>query len=149
MSIKEELYNLCQAFIDERLQTIQKTINEIQESLRSETKSSAGDKHETGRAMLQLEREKAGQQLAEIQKINQLLLKIDPLKCSEIIGLGSLVMTTQANYFISVSAGELKAQQQSFYAISAHTPIAQLLLGKTTGSDIQFRNQEFKIIEVL
>ena len=70
--LKQDLCHQCQAFIDNRLRTIQKTINEIQESLTSETKSSAGDKHETGRAMLQLEREKAGNQLAEIQKINQL-----------------------------------------------------------------------------
>ena len=62
MNIKQQLYNLCLEFVDSRYQTIQNTINEIQVSLTSETKSSAGDKHETGRAMLQLEMEKAGQQ---------------------------------------------------------------------------------------
>ena len=149
MQLKEELYSHCKIFINKRLEAIQKTINEIQGSLHSETKSSAGDKHETGRAMLQLEREKAGHQLAEIQKLNQLLLKIDSLKSSKIIGLGSLVKTTQANYFISISAGELQVKQEAFFAISVHTPIGQLLLGKTVGDDIKFRNQSFKIIEVL
>ena len=70
---KEQLYNLCVTFINNRLLAVKTTLEEIQESLLSETKSSAGDKHETGRAMLQLEREKTGQQLSEIQKINQLL----------------------------------------------------------------------------
>ncbi|WP_298893749.1 3-oxoacyl-ACP synthase [uncultured Psychroserpens sp.] len=148
MDTKEKLYYQCQEFIDDRLQAVQKTIHEIQESLTSETKSSAGDKHETGRAMLQLEREKTGQQLAEIQRINQLLSKIDVSNTSKAIGLGSVVMTTNANYFIAISAGELKVSNQVFYAISAHTPIAQLLLGKSIGDDIQFRNQDFKIIEV-
>ena len=72
-NLKQDLYMQCQVFVGTRLRAIQKTIAEIQESLTSETKSSAGDKHETGRAMLQLEREKAGHQLAEIQKLNQLL----------------------------------------------------------------------------
>ncbi|MBV1924868.1 MAG: 3-oxoacyl-ACP synthase [Flavobacteriaceae bacterium] len=126
-----------------------KTIDEIQESLTSETKSSAGDKHETGRAMLQLEREKAGHQLSEIQKINQLLSKIDVSKTSQTIGLGSVIFTTQANYFITVSAGELKFDNQSFYAISANTPIAKLLLGKGGDEQIKFRAQEFKIIKVI
>jgi hypothetical protein len=69
MNIKKELYNQCFSFIENRLLTVKKTMAEIQESLLSETKSSAGDKHETGRAMLQLEREKAGNQLVEIIKI--------------------------------------------------------------------------------
>ena len=39
---------------------MKKSILELQQSLDSETKSSAGDKHETGRAMLQIDLEKAG-----------------------------------------------------------------------------------------
>ena len=60
LKIKEALHASCVGFVEDRLETIQKTIQDIQMSLTSETKSSAGDKHETGRAMLQLEREKAG-----------------------------------------------------------------------------------------
>jgi len=148
-NLKQELYTQCQVFVENRLKVIQKTINEIQESLTSETKSSAGDKHETGRAMLQLEREKAGFQLSEIQKLNQLLSKIDVSKKSDIIGLGSVIFTTQANYFITVSAGELKGDNQSFYAISANTPIAKLLLGKQKGNQIRFKDQEFEIIKAI
>jgi transcription elongation GreA/GreB family factor len=148
-NIKQELYGLCQDFVDKRLKTIKKTIHEIQESLTSETKSSAGDKHEVGRAMLQLEREKAGNQLSEIQKLNQLLSKIDVTKTSAIIRFGSLIYTTQVNYFITISAGELKVDNQSFYAISANTPISQLLLGKQKGDKIVFRDQTFEIIKVI
>ena len=75
-NVKENLHLQCVNFVENRFQTIQKTIKEIQESLATETKSSAGDKHETGRAMLQLEREKSGNQLAEIQKIKEALLKL-------------------------------------------------------------------------
>ena len=148
MNIKEDLYNTCELFIDNRLKTVQHTIDDIQKSLTSETKSSAGDKHETGRAMLQLEREKAGNQLAEIQKIKETLAKIGTTKTSDIVNLGSVVYTSNLNYFISISAGELKAGNETFYAISPSTPIGQLLLGKTVGDSIIFRNQEFIINEV-
>lgn len=148
MNIKEDLYNTCEVFIDNRLKTVQHTIDDIQKSLTSETKSSAGDKHETGRAMLQLEREKAGNQLAEIQKIKETLAKIGTTKTSDIVNLGSVVYTSNLNYFISISAGELKAGNETFYAISPSTPIGQLLLGKTVGDSISFRNQEFIINEV-
>jgi len=149
MTIKENLYNLCVVFIDNRLLTVKTTMDEIQDSLLSETKSSAGDKHETGRAMLQLEREKVGQQLAEIQKVNQLLSKINRSKTSKIINLGSVVFTSNINYYIAISAGELIIDEGKFYAISVSTPIARLLLGKTINNEIQFRDQHFKIIKVI
>lgn len=149
LNLKQQLYFQCVAFCNKRLQNIQKTIEEIQESLTTETKSSAGDKHETGRAMLQLEREKAGNQLAEIQKLQVLLSKIDILKISKTISLGSLVFTSQVNYYIAISAGELKVDDQVFYAISPKTPIGQLLIGKQVGDKFSFREQEFKVFDAL
>ena len=140
MTIKEKLYSLCLEFVDKRLATVKATMDEIQESLSSETKSSAGDKHETGRAMLQLEREKAGNQLAEIEIIGQILSKVNLEKLTKTISLGSVVYTTQANYFITISAGELIIDNEKFYAISVNTPIAKLILGKTIGDQIQFRD---------
>ncbi|WP_067145417.1 3-oxoacyl-ACP synthase [Pseudotamlana agarivorans] len=146
--IKEALYRLCCDFIDDRFKTIQKTISEIQDSLTSETKSSAGDKHETGRAMLQLEREKAGNQWSEIQKTKEILDKVNVGKVSKQIGLGSVVYTSQANYFIAISAGVLKVEQEHFYAISSNTPIGQLLMGHSVNDVITFRDQNFTITGV-
>ncbi|TGV02213.1 3-oxoacyl-ACP synthase [Flavivirga rizhaonensis] len=149
LKIKEDLYLQCLDVINRRFQTVQNTINEIQVSLTSETKSSAGDKHETGRAMLQLEREKAGNQLAEIQKIKEILFKIDVSKTLKIVALGSIVYTSQANYFIAISAGELTIDGVQFYAISPSTPIGQLLKGKTVGEKIVFKGQKFTINQVV
>lgn len=67
-NLKKDAYNFCVLFVNERLARIQGQIKELETALTSETKSSAGDKHETGRAMIQLEREKLGQQLAELEK---------------------------------------------------------------------------------
>ncbi|WP_170233950.1 3-oxoacyl-ACP synthase [Bizionia myxarmorum] len=147
--IKRQLHELCATSLNVRLEAIQKQISEIQESLTSETKSSAGDKHETGRAMLQLEREKAGAQLAEIQKQLKIINKVNVLKTSETICLGSVVYTTKANYFIAVSAGEFTVNKQSFYAISPKTPIGILLLGKTVNDTINFNQQCFEILTII
>lgn len=149
LELKQLLYKKCADFVEERLSKIQKQIKEIQESLTSETKSSAGDKHETGRAMLQLEREKAGQQLAEVEKLKEALSKIDVTKSSQIIGLGSIVFTSQANYFIGISAGQLEVETDKFFAISSNTPIGLLLMGKIIGDEIVFREQRFVVEELL
>lgn len=149
MSIKLELYDFCLEFVDNRFQIIQNTIKEIQESLLSETKSSAGDKHETGRAMLQLEREKSGNQLAEIQKLKTILNKVNSEAKHQKIALGSVVYTTQSNYFIAISAGEIVSDSKRFYAISQATPIAKLLISKTVGDEVLFRNTTIRITQIL
>lgn len=148
LQLKSVLQKHCSKFIENKLKTIQNTINEIQESLTSETKSSAGDKHETSRAMLQLEREKAGNQLAEILKTKAIFDKINFEKTSQIIGLGSMVFTSKANYLLAISAGEINLEGTLFYAISPNTPIGQLLIGKTVGDGVSFRDNTFKILSV-
>lgn len=149
MTLKEKLLKQCEVFLNERLETIEHIIRDIQNSLQSETKSSAGDKHETGRAMLQLEREKAGQQLAEVQKQKEILKRINPASKSQNIALGSIVYTTNANYFIGISAGEIVIDDDKFYAISPATPIAQLLLSKSKGDQVNFRDSNFSISNIL
>lgn len=149
MNIKESLYNCCLEFVENRLKVVQNKIKEIQESLTSETKSSAGDKHETGRAMLQLEREKAGFQLAEILKTKEQLSKILINKTQTKISLGSVVYTSKNNYFIAVSAGALHVGEDLFYAISPNTPIGKLLMGKAVGESIAFKDAFFKITKIV
>lgn len=149
LDIKKQLYKKCICFVEERLKIIKKAIDEVQESLTTETKSSAGDKHETGRAMLQLEREKLGQQLASIQTLEQTLKNIRLEIVSKKVNLGSIVYTSKHNYFISISAGELSFNNQIFYAISFSTPIAKVLLSKETGDKIQFGNSTFTITKIV
>ncbi|NQX85909.1 MAG: 3-oxoacyl-ACP synthase [Flavobacteriaceae bacterium] len=148
METKQLLYQQCEAFLKQRLQSIQQKIKEIEKSLLSETKSSAGDKHETGRAMLQLEREKAGMQLAEVQKESALLSRVNLEQSSKIVHLGSVVRTTQANYFLAISCGLHEINDICFYAISPSTPIGKLLLGKKKGALITFRAQSFTITAI-
>lgn len=145
MTIKEQLYQQCLDHVNDRLQTIEQTIQSNQKALTSETKSSAGDKHETGRAMLQLEMEKAGQQLQSIRQMKQTLSRIDPVKTSEVISLGSLVQTNLANYFLSVSAGQLQVENKTYFAISTSSPIGKLLLGKTAGEEILWNGRKIQI----
>lgn len=138
MNIKEELLNECKKYVNQRLQTIQETISSNQKALLSETKSSAGDKHETGRAMLQLEMEKAGQQLQNIEKMQTVLEKIDPLKESSIVRLGSIIETEKVNYFLSISAGKISACGKPYFAVSTASPIGKQLLGKKENDVIKF-----------
>ena len=148
MNIKQQLYNFCEEFVNEKLQTIEHTIKSNQNDLASETKSSAGDKHETGRAMLQLEMEKAGQQLQEVTKMKVVLSRLDLSESNQNVRLGSIVKTNLANYFIAVSAGKIDIDNETYFAISSSSPIGKQLLGKTINDEISFNQQIIKITTV-
>ena len=140
IEIKEKLYNACLQFTDEKLTTVMDIMNSNKKALFSETKSSAGDKHETGRAMIQLEMEKSGRQLSEINLMNDVLKKMDFKKKSKVICLGSLIKTDKINYYLAISAGKIIIHSVEFFAISRNSPIGQQLLGKKIGDKISFNN---------
>lgn len=149
MNIKEELYKQCELFVNTKLQTIENTIKSNQEDLASETKSSAGDKHETGRAMLQLEMEKAGQQLQVVTEMKTILARINIQENSNVCKLGSIVKANNINYFIAISAGKMSVESETYYAVSTKSPIGQLLIGKSKDDKFQLNENLFVVDTVL
>jgi len=148
INIKEELYKQCELFVNKRLQTVEETITSHQKALQAETKSSAGDKHETGRAMLQLEMEKASQQLSGIAQMKETLAKINTDTISKVAHLGSVVTTSTINYFISVSVGLLIVKEKKYFAVSPSSPIGKLILGKKEGESFEFNGAKNTIKEI-
>lgn len=147
-TLKLQAHQFCKKSADARIKRIKKVIEEIESTLFSETKSSAGDKHETGRAMVQLEREKLGQQLAEAEKTREQLQRIQPDKTSQLATSGSLVMTNTTKYYLAISAGKFENEQEVVYCISANTPIGKQLLGKKKGDTFRFNGLEQTILEI-
>ena len=150
-SLKENLLQFCEDYVHQRISRINSQIDELNNSLISETKSSAGDKHETGRAMLQLEREKLGQQLFEAEKMQPILNRIETgiaSKSNKVV-LGCVVETSKGDYFIGISAGEYRAGKDSIYCISLGTPIGLLLLGKMVGEKFIFNGKNIEVLRIL
>lgn len=149
MKLKEDLHSLCVAHVNKRLKTFETTISSNKNALENETKSSAGDKHETGRAMLQLEMEKAGKQLVEINFLNEVLAKINTNKVSNIASLGSIIYTDKMNYFLAISVGKLTVNKDDYFAISVSSPIGKLLIGKQEGDSFQFNKTIVEITKIV
>ncbi|WP_019947720.1 hypothetical protein [Hymenobacter aerophilus] len=146
--IKPRLHALCLAYVHERLAAIQAAINAAQESANSETKSSAGDKYETGRAMAQNERDRnlvqlqqARQLLAEIQRINP------ELPC-DAVRPGALVHTSMGWFYLGISAGKLPLDGTDYFAVSAAAPVAAALGGKRAGESVSFNGKSVQVLAV-
>lgn len=147
--IKKNLYAHCKNLIQEKLIFLGKQKEELQLALTSESKSSAGDKHETGRAMIQIEREKLGRQIAITEKnYNKLFALSNPVNTS-LVSLGSLVITDKANYYILISVESYLINSKIYYCISSQSPIGKLLLGKKVKDQINFNQNISTILEIL
>jgi len=147
-NIKEEIFLNCKKFVEDKLETVNQIITSNQNALQSETKSSAGDKHETGRAMLQLEMEKASQQFSVISNMNEILQKIDIHSENKIAKLGSLIYTNQGVYFLAISIGKMNIAGKEIFVISPSSPIGKLLLGKVKADTFIFNGNEIKILDI-
>jgi transcription elongation GreA/GreB family factor len=144
-TIKEHLLLSCEQQIMQNYSIVQDKIKGIVASLANATKSSAGDKHQTARAMLQIDREQAGERLVEIEKTLEILHKIYPTNTATHAHLGSLVTTNNGNFFLSISLGAVTHQKTCYYCIGLQTPIGKLLFGKKEGDTFCFRETTYKI----
>jgi len=62
---------------------------------------------------------------------------------------GSLVLTSEWNFYISISAGELHIDGQKFYAVSQASPIGKLLIGKKQNESFNFNGKAYLVKEIL
>ena len=146
--LKKDLYQKCIDFVGQRIDHIEQANKNASDSAKDETKSSSGDKHETGRAMAQLEQEKNGKALAEALELRALLAKINPLHFSEKVLPGSLVFTNKGNFYICISAGKIIINEQIYFAVSPASPIATKLMGFKKSDIVDFNGQRYEIINV-
>lgn len=121
----------------------------VQQSLQAETKSSAGDKYETAREMLKQELDKNAAQLAETIKQRQLLLSINTAIDNNIAQQGALVVTNRGEFYISTGLGQVKIGNETFVAVSASSPIAKQMLGKTVNDKFVFNGTEYTIQSII
>jgi transcription elongation GreA/GreB family factor len=146
--IKPELYSACIAYVQQRVETANNAVKEAQASANSETKSTAGDKHDTARAMMQLAAEQNAKHLAAAKKLNHALTLIDPESVHETVGLGSLVIATNGNFYIAISAGKIEIDGKLFFAISPTSPMGQVLNGLKKGDETSFNGMKIEVKEV-
>ena len=104
-SLKNILLVKCREYVESRIATAQQAKDDAQAAANEESKSSVGDKYETGRSMMQIEGEKAAHQLAEALKLKNILDRLLPGARSEKVIVGSLVITDANKVFIAIGIG--------------------------------------------
>lgn len=145
---KKAWLELMDAGVRETLQRLQADMVVLQESRQADTKSSAGDKHETARAMVDQELQQLNQQREKAQRNQSELQQLTEAPC-DTAARGAAVETDRIIYFISISFGKLPVEgAKPVYALSPVSPAAQAMLGKRAGEVFEINGMRHTILKV-
>jgi len=123
-------------------------MHELIRDAENDSKSTAGDKHETGRAMMQIAREQLGKQLLEAEMKRSALSRIEGQLIHERIKEGSIVTTNENIIFIAAPIGKIKFDGKDIFVISAQSPLGKTLLRKGAGENVSFNQRNITILQV-
>ncbi|MCW3159771.1 GreA/GreB family elongation factor [Chryseobacterium oryctis] len=143
---KEEILSILKAKINEKVQNFENLISETRAS-NNDTKSSMGDKYETGREMLQQEINNLQRQLNEALHQQNIIHKLS-VEVSERVKNGALVKTDKGLFYISASLGEIKCNDKKIMSISEESPLAKAMFGKKAGESFTINTIQ-QLIEVI
>ncbi|MEQ9164973.1 MAG: 3-oxoacyl-ACP synthase [Fulvivirga sp.] len=143
--MKNDLLNLCRSIVTDKVAALKAELKTLQESADQDTKSSVGDKYETGRAMVHLAQENVVRQYEEYEKLARVLNNLKGSVVTETIEAGSLIITNLGTFFMSVGLGKVTMNEQDFFAIAPNSPIGAALLGKKKGDSIELNGRNYII----
>ncbi len=145
MTLKQKIYNHYLQVIQDKIAGLQKILADLKESGTNETKSTAGDKHETALAMLQIEQANVRGQLQEAQQQHSALEKINPAIVPAVIVPGSLIKTNKGYLFLSIAAGKAVIEGHTVMALSPQSPLGQQLIKANKGEAVTINNTIYTV----
>lgn len=147
--LKHQLYTYCCNWVAQRIANAEEALASVKEAGNDETKSTSGDKHETGRAMMQGEAERYQLQLQKARELEAELQRINPEQQSESITTGSLVETAAGRFYIAIGIGKITVDGKDYFVLSEASPLGAALKGKKSGETFLFQQKQVVIKLVL
>lgn len=129
----------------ERIELLRHMIAGLTEDAQNDAKGSAGDKHETGLAMMHLEQEKLNQKLTELLESRKKFSQIDYGASSSQVLLGSLVHTPTVSFLMSVALPKIEVGGKTVIGISPQSPLGSLFLQQPVGAEVTFNGSRYTI----
>ncbi len=149
-ALKTKLFKRCKEYVAQRIATAKNAMDIAQKAASEESKTSMGDKYETSKALMHIEKDKAAGQLSEAIKLDRVLNEIQTIPANnDKVDLGNLVLTTNGNFYISISVGKLTVANNDYFVISLASPVGQLLYGLKVGEEMSFNKRTARILEIV
>lgn len=148
MTLKTRLHDHLFNALESRKSTLQLQRSQLSIESTESGKGSAGDKHEVGIAIAQIEIEKLDHQIALAQQQLQVLQKMDPSTVFSQIQNGALFESDNNWYYCSVPYGQLQFDTMTIFCMSTDAPLFEALIGKKENEGAVFNGRNWIINKI-
>jgi len=150
---KEQILAQLDEQFQQQLVEIETEIESMNVDMSNETKSSAGDKFETSREMINQELDRLENSLSKISRQQRSLLEMKEISTPATIDFGSYVTTNKGNFLFGLAVGKTlttsspKTNKQKIicYVLSLNSPIGKAFYGSTLDDQISFMGNTYII----
>ncbi|MDP2176196.1 MAG: hypothetical protein Q8K70_09850 [Bacteroidota bacterium] len=146
IQLKKDLLSKSNSIVINKLDEINLSLSSINESISTDTKSTAGDKHETFKALMHHEQEKLNHQKGELLKQLTLLNQIKPIELKS-ISIGAIIKTNLRLFFIGLPVGIIQVNQIEYFSVSINSPIIKAM--NISQTYFEFNGLKYQILEIL
>lgn len=144
-TFKEKTHHYYLQLVQDRIDVFRDMIAALTEDSKNDAKGSAGDKHETALSMMHIEQEKLNHKLSEVLAQKAVLDKIDALKVTDVIVVGSLVKANGIYLYISLALPKITIEGINVIALSPQSPLGNKLMGNSIGFAFQINSTHYCI----
>lgn len=145
-----DLLAAARAQVRESLTAVEAQLAQLSDDQAGDTKSSAGDKFETSREMLQQELDRLG---GQARVLREQLLQLEMAERAEArarAGIGSVVhVASGERYLLACGLGRVKGVDGApAYCVSLESPVGAALAGVLAGAVVRVAGRELRVVEV-
>lgn len=145
---KKDLLRMVNQHIEQQREELIREMNSVIREIGEETKSSAGDKYETSREMMNQERSRLEDRIDHLNKHLMSIKEIHKAGHSSAVGFGSLVETQSTLFLFGLAYGKLTVENQPVFLLSLNSPIGKAFAGKEVGDNISFASTNYHIQKI-
>jgi transcription elongation GreA/GreB family factor len=146
LELKQNLVEECKRLQQKVIDNLRHEMNEAQQS--ANEYGPPKDRYDSYRMQMLRKKDMFGQQLDKAQNELYALEKIELKKEINVAEYGSVIITDDHKYFISIGLGKIVFNEEIYLAISGMVPIAKALAGKKKGDVAEFNGKKMKVIDV-
>ncbi|MES2387269.1 MAG: hypothetical protein V4543_04665 [Bacteroidota bacterium] len=148
LELKQRLLAECVRMQNTVVDNARKAMNEYQESAMEYDESAEDNMVDSYREEMQNKRDMFARQLEHALEDLAMLHKVAADREQDSALFGSVIITESQKLFISISLGQIKLDNEQFFAISPAAPLFKAMNGVKSGQSFNFRDKQTMILEV-
>ncbi|HQV01259.1 MAG: hypothetical protein JNK61_08335 [Bacteroidia bacterium] len=144
LNLKHAIKNVCVEIVLQQIFILKQTINDLQLAANNESKSTAGDKHDTSKAILQQQVAMHHQQLIVAQNQSKQAEAL-PVAINDLPTLGSLIYANEQCFYIGMGIGKKTINNTEIILLAPTAPLAQFFIGLKNKTEGVFNSKTYTI----